>query len=45
MTWLLDRLLDSLMVPSLLVMVACVVVAGVGCALVVRDLWREMWES
>lgn len=41
MTYLVDRLLDSLMLPSLLVAVACVVVAGVGCALVIRDLLRE----
>ena len=45
MTWLLDRLLDALMLPSLVVAVACVVVAGVGCVVVVRELWREWWES
>ena len=45
MTYLVDRLLDSLMLPSLLVMVACLVVAGVGCALIIRELWRERWES
>ena len=45
MTWLVDRLLDSLMLPSLLVMVACLVVAGVGCALIIRELWRGRWES
>ena len=45
MTYLVDRLLDALMLPSLLVMVACVVVAGVGCALVIRELWMERWES
>ena len=45
MTWLLDRLLDALMLPSLLVMAACVVVAGVGCVVVVRELWRERRES
>ena len=45
MTYLVDRLLDALMLPSLLVAVACVVVAGVGCALVIRELWRDRWES
>ena len=45
MTYLLDRLLDALMLPSLLVMVACVVVAGVGCVAIIRELWREWWES
>ena len=45
MTWLVDRLLDALMLPSLLMAVACVVVAGVGCALVIRELWRDRWES
>lgn len=45
MTWLVDRLLDSLMMPSLLVMVACVVVAGAGCVMVIRELWMERWES
>lgn len=45
MTWLVDSLLMSMLVPSLLVAVACVVVAGVGCALVIRELWRERWES
>ena len=45
MTYLLDRLLDSLMLPSLLFAVACVVVAGVGCALVIMELWKERWES
>lgn len=45
MTWLVDRLLDSLMLPSLLVAVACVVVAGVGYVMVIKELWRERWES
>ena len=45
MTYLLDRMLDALMLPSLLFAVACVVVAGVGCALVIRELWRERWDS
>lgn len=45
MTLLVDRLLDALMLPSMIVAVACVVVAGVGCALVIRELWRERWES
>ena len=45
MTYLLDRLLDALMMPALMVMVACVVVAGVGCVVVVRELWREWCES
>ena len=45
MTYLLDRLLDSLMVPSLLVMVACVAVAGVGYVVVVREIWRGRRES
>ena len=45
MTYLLDRLLDALMLPSLVVAVACVVVAGVGYIAIIRELWREWWES
>ena len=45
MTYLLDRLLDALMMPALMVMVACVVVAGVGYIAIIRELWREWWES
>ena len=41
MTWLLDRLLYALMLPSLLVMVTSVVVAGVGYIAIIRELWRE----
>ena len=44
MTWLLDRILDALMLPALVVTVACVVVAGAGCVVVVREIWRERWE-
>lgn len=45
MTWLVDGLLTAMLVPSLVVTVACVVVAGVGCVMVIRELWRERWES